>query len=229
MVWAPDGQSRDGLIVLLLTEAAPALQEAAAGDLSLDLQDEYVAAGARWRQAGHAPQVDAIGHCSLPSARDRARRGCDAARRGSAGRFEAFLVSQSTVLANKAHPPGRRARTEGFAEIAILTRPDRLTWNERRSLWQERRTEVAVETHSTFEHMQNLVVRPLTENAPPAAAIVEERFAPGALTEPRGLFQLGRRPVEIGAERESDDGKLRLAYRSGNDRRRCNPPNPARG
>ncbi len=47
---------------------------------------------------------------------------------------------------------------------------------------------VAIDTQSNFEYVQNLIVRPLTDDAPDYAAFVEECFPLEALTDPHAFF-----------------------------------------
>jgi hypothetical protein len=96
----------------------------------------------------------------------------------------AYLVTESVPIA----PPDRLGgRTPGFANIALLRRPpdlDRATWLTR---WQVDHTPVAIETQATFGYTQNVVVRPLTPDAPAIDGIVEELF-PDAATKDLHVF-----------------------------------------
>jgi len=86
----------------------------------------------------------------------------------------AYLVTESVPMAPPASPPGLRA--PGLANVALLRRPaglDEPTWLRR---WHRDHTPVAIATQSTFGYVQNSVVRPLTDGAPPLAGIVEELF-----------------------------------------------------
>jgi EthD domain-containing protein len=98
----------------------------------------------------------------------------------------AYLVTESVPL-----PPPKTVsgeRTPGLANVALLRRPDDLdeaTWRQR---WHIDHTPVAIETQSTFGYTQNQVVRPLTEGAPPFAAIVEELFPIEAISDLHAFF-----------------------------------------
>ncbi|MFN5902520.1 MAG: EthD domain-containing protein [Novosphingobium sp.] len=67
------------------------------------------------------------------------------------------------------------------------------------SLWQDSHTQVAIETQANFEYVQNLVVRTLTEGAPPYVAIVEECFPEAALTDPFVFFDAVGDPAKFKA------------------------------
>ncbi|MCW1960443.1 MAG: hypothetical protein KIH64_018230 [Mycobacterium sp.] len=86
----------------------------------------------------------------------------------------AYLVTESVPMRPPVTPPGERS--PGLANIALLRRPPHLdepTWLQR---WLGDHTSVAIATQSTFGYVQNHVVRPLTPDAPPVSAIVEELF-----------------------------------------------------
>jgi EthD domain len=98
----------------------------------------------------------------------------------------AYLVTESVPLSPPNTVPGER--TPGLANVALLRRPDDLdeaTWRRR---WHIDHTTVAIETQSTFGYTQNQVVRPLTEGAPTFAAIVEELFPIGAISDLHAFF-----------------------------------------
>jgi hypothetical protein len=103
------------------------------------------------------------------------------------GWLAAYLVTESEPLPDASPaPPGERTR--GFANLAFLRRPaalERVTWLSR---WQDDHTHVAIETQSTFRYVQDVVVRPLTDGAPPVDGIVEECFPIEALTDLHAFF-----------------------------------------
>jgi hypothetical protein len=99
---------------------------------------------------------------------------------------DAYLVTESVPLPAPLTAEG--ARTDGFANIALLRRPDDLdeaTWLRR---WHIDHTPVAIETQSTFGYTQNAVVRTLTPGAPAIDAVVEELFPEAALTDLHAFF-----------------------------------------
>ncbi|TPG33834.1 hypothetical protein EAH80_15560 [Mycobacterium hodleri] len=93
---------------------------------------------------------------------------------GECDRADAYLVTESAPLPPP--PTALGTRTPGFANVALLRRPDDLdeeTWLTR---WHVGHTPVAIATQSTFGYTQNAVVRGLTSGAPAVDAIVEELF-----------------------------------------------------
>lgn len=103
-----------------------------------------------------------------------------------ADRVDAYLVTESVPL-----PPPETTlgvRTEGFANVALLRRPDDMdveTWFRR---WHVDHTAVAIATQSTFGYTQNAVVRALTGGAPRIDAIVEELFPLAATRDLHAFF-----------------------------------------
>ncbi|WP_409427397.1 hypothetical protein [Mycobacterium sp. SMC-11] len=98
----------------------------------------------------------------------------------------AYLVTESMPMP----PPdlGEGRRTPGLANVALLRRPadlDEATWLHR---WHIDHTQVAIDTQATFGYTQNVVIRPLTEDAPRIDAIVEENFPDEAVSDPYAFY-----------------------------------------
>ena len=123
-----------------------------------------------WTQQSYGPHV--LG------AMDRLAGECD--------RVDAYLVTESVPLPPPPTAPG--TRTPGFANVALLRRPEELdeeTWLAR---WHVDHTPVAIATQSTFGYTQNAVVRALTSGAPAIDAIVEELFPIEATRDLHAFF-----------------------------------------
>lgn len=139
--------------------------------------------------------VEAVVTLWVPTVAGPARHDAEARLGALADRLAGYLVTESVPLAPPAH---RGERTPGFANIALLRRPadlDRAAWL---AAWQGRHTEVAIEVQSTFGYVQQAVVRPLTPDAPPVDAIVEELFPLEALTDLHAFFATGGDDDELG-------------------------------
>jgi hypothetical protein len=91
-----------------------------------------------------------------------------------ADHLAAYLVTESVPL--RPPPAPLATRSPGLANIALLRRPDQMDEANWLSRWLGDHTPVAIATQSTFGYVQNYVVRPLTPDAPPLSAIVEELF-----------------------------------------------------
>nr|WP_233575852.1 EthD domain-containing protein [Noviherbaspirillum saxi] len=89
---------------------------------------------------------------------------------------------------NTRFPPMPGERTAGFAQLAFLKRPPRLTPEAWLDIWHNQHTPVAIDTQDNFLYMQNVVVRPFTYAAPPYDAIVEECFSSAAMSDPHAFF-----------------------------------------
>ncbi|MFM6950423.1 MAG: EthD domain-containing protein [Novosphingobium sp.] len=198
LLWAPEGVERQGFNTALLEQLRPALMAAGATAIRLNLEDEISAAGAHLRQSRGARQHDALIQFRVPSD-DQAADQISRALSTHCAQWHGWTVAETVVIANSAHPATAGQRTPGWAQTAFLTLPDRLTHDQWRHLWQEQHTPVAVETQANFEYVQNLVLRPLTKDAPPYVAIVEECFPEAALTDPLVFFDAPGNPAKFKA------------------------------
>ena len=87
-------------------------------------------------------------------------------------------------------------RTYGWSQVVFLTKPDRLTHEAWRDIWQGSHSRIAIDVQANFLYTQNLVVRPLAYGSAPLAAIVEECFLPEGMTSPDAFFGGGGDPKE---------------------------------
>jgi hypothetical protein len=171
----------------VLAELAAALP-ATVSSLRVNLQDSDVAAGNGLIQSRGDTLASAVVQLWLPSSNAIFRGEVDDAIAAFCESFHAWLVVESTIIANEKYPPKAGNRTEGFSQMALLTLPERLDWQQWRAIWRDYHTQIAIDTQSNFEYVQNLVVEPLTDGAPPYVAIVEECFPLAALTDPYVFF-----------------------------------------
>lgn len=188
LIWGEEGSDRASLNARLLARLPAGLAEAGATGIRINLEDEISAAGAHLRQSRGPRQHDAVAQFWLPSANRLFRGEVDRVFEQLGGTWHGWVVAESTIIANTAHPARAGHRTEGWAQMAFLTLPGRLSHDEWLAVWQDRHTLVAIETQANFEYVQNLVVRPITDGAPPYVAIVEECFPAAALTDPLVFF-----------------------------------------
>jgi hypothetical protein len=172
----------------LLRGLPGALSAACATQIRLNLQDDKVEPGAALLQVNTRPQMEAVVQFWVPTTYAPSLETVHAALEKFSTRYAAWLVVESTVIANTNDTSNFGERTAGFSQLAFLGLPPRLTHDEWRTIWQGYHTRVAIETQSNFEYIQNLVVRALTKNAPPFAGIVEECFPIEALTDPFVFF-----------------------------------------
>lgn len=172
----------------LRSQLAPALRQAGARHLCLNLDDADVRAASALRQKTLDVQPDAIAQVWVDSAIAFLRRDVDAVIGAHAARHAAYLVTESAAIVNRMHPPQPGMRTHGFAQLAFLRRPQRLDYAQWLDIWHNTHTKVAIETQSNFEYRQNVVVRTLSDGAPAIDAFVEECFPPAAMSDPYVFF-----------------------------------------
>jgi hypothetical protein len=188
LLWRDPAVAADAYCKGLRDQLVPALRAAGARALCLNLGDAEVARASGLRQLHLKPAPDALAQVWVDSAIEHLREGVDAAIKAHSARHAAYLVTESRPVPNTEHPAAPGARTHGFAQVALLRKPEWLTHAAWLDAWHNSHTRVAIATQSTFEYVQNVVVRPLTADAPAIDAIVEECFPPEAMTDYKAFF-----------------------------------------
>ncbi len=183
----------------LLAGLPAALQAAGASKVRINIRDAAVAAGAALIQKWQEPQQEAVVQYWLPSANALFRAKADRAIAAHCDRFAAWLVAESTIIANTEHSPQPGKRTSGWSQASFINFRDDLEPMEAIKIWHSHHTRVAIDTQSNFEYVQNLIVRPLTDDAPDYAAFVEECFPLEALTDPLAFFDAVGDPAKFEA------------------------------
>lgn len=188
-LWAPEGETRADFGARLIDSLPAALKAAGASGIRLNIRDATVEPAAGLVQTWQAPQQDALVQFWMPSSNQRFREEVDAALASHSARFAAWLVCESTII-----PPGARSasaqpgRSPGWSQASFLNfRPD-MSREAAISHWHSHHTRVAIETQANFEYVQNLIVKPLTDDAPPYDAFVEECFPLEAMTDESAFF-----------------------------------------
>lgn len=180
--------SVDALGLQLRSQLAPKLQALGARGLKLNLADAVVAAGSGLRQTHAQPQLDVFVQVWIDSAIAHLRRPYDEAIAAHCTQFWCYLVTESQPLVNQRHPSTPGERTPGFAQMALFRKPAALDHAQWLDIWHNSHTQIAIETQSTFEYIQNVVIRRLSAEGPDYDAIVEEGFPEAALTDPLTFF-----------------------------------------
>lgn len=187
-LWAPEGEAKEDYNARLLTSLPNDLRRAGAQGIRINIRDADVAPAAGLVQQWQTPQQDAVVQFWLPSANAMFRREAEAALAAHSSRFAAWLVVESTIIANRDHEPQAGNRTWGWSQASFISfRPD-MSHEQAVKHWHNHHTRVAIETQSNFEYIQNLIVMPLTADAPAYDAFVEECFPAEAMTDPRQFF-----------------------------------------
>jgi hypothetical protein len=89
------------------------------------------------------------------------------------------------------------SRAETLANVAVLRRPDELTQEEWLHRWLVDHTPIAMATQATFGYLQNVVVEPVTEDAPFISAFVEELFPSEAISDMHAFYGSGGDDAEL--------------------------------
>lgn len=184
-LWKPAGIAADAFRDSLLG-AVPALQESGASRIRVCVADSDVSAGAPLRQENSGTAVpDAVLTLWVDTAIRRNRQ--EAVFASKCAQYHCYLVLESEPLVS-GRGTASGERTEGMNQIAFLQRPPRLTYEQWIETWQYRHTAIAIDIQATFGYRQNVVVRPLTADAPAWDAIVEENFPSAAMTSPHAFY-----------------------------------------
>jgi hypothetical protein len=114
-----------------------------------------------------------------------------------AERFAGYLVVESVPLRNTTRPAPPGERTPGVIMVALIERPARMTQDAWIAHWHGHHRVVALETQCTFLYVRNVVVRPLTKDAPAWSGIVEEGFPAEAVTNPMLWYKADGNPAKL--------------------------------
>jgi hypothetical protein len=118
------------------------------------------------------------------------------------GRVAGWEVEEHLPIPPPASEDGKRL--DALANIAVLRRPDDLPREEWLHRWLVDHTPVAIATQATFGYVQNVVLRPLTQDGPRVDAIVEELFPMEGISDMHAFYGSG------GDQGELDDRLTRL-------------------
>lgn len=187
-LWRDTGEPREAFAERLRANLPRALRDAGASRIRINIADVAVDPAAGLVQRWQAPQQEAVVQYWLPSANALFRDAADRAVAAHAARFAAWLVAESTVIANTAHPPRAGERTWGWSQASFISFRSDLPRPAALAHWHDIHTAIAIDTQANFEYVQNAVVCPLTADAPAYDAFVEECFPPEAMADPAAFF-----------------------------------------
>jgi EthD domain len=181
-------QSPELLRQRFLREVAPAITQLGAERVQLNVADFADLSGALVNFTLHntKPVPDGIVSFWLTSA--FRREPVEKLLAGSFARIAGYEVAESTILPNVRHRPRAGERTYGFSQVTFLQVPPRLTYEAWRKVWFQEHTPVGIATQANFLYVHNVVVMPLTEDAPPFRGIVEECFPPEAMRDSQAFY-----------------------------------------
>ena len=190
-LWKPPQQSVEQWRQALL-DLGDNLVSAGARTTRVMVVDEGVAAASAQRITNSAVPLDGLLSVWLDSASQWPS--IKALVTPLTSRLEAYLVLESEPYpeerkARAAHyrvPVGER--TPGMNQVALLHKPDRMSYEHWYDTWRNGHGPNAYPLQSIFGYRQNTVVRALTFGAPVLHGIVEENFPPEAIGNPQGFF-----------------------------------------
>ena len=175
LLWKPDavdiGRFRDELV----TTRAPRLLDSGALALTINVSDLLDQVGRNSPLViGEGKTLSASLSLWLDCLDQRAP--IEAELRASAARLAAYLVTESVPLRcpDRDWPDG--ARSPGVTLWTAFPKPARVSDEDFYAHWHGSHTPLSFEIHPLWEYVRNAVARPLTGDAPPYRAIVEERF-----------------------------------------------------
>ena len=171
----PGADLRTGLV----EKTAPALRQVGASQISVNVNDERVAAGKGVTICHSDPPIRAMVSFWMENADDRGP--CEAALATHASNLSGYLVAESRPLV---HTPPVGERTNGANLVTCIVKKPDISFAEFFDLWNNEHKKVALETQSTFSYVRNAVARRLTAEGSDWDGIVEEGFPIEALTDP---------------------------------------------
>ena len=194
-VWKPEAMAAPEFRHRMLGDTAKALLALGVRGLAINLADDLAVTGLR------IGRLEPTGTVAVWMDTALARGPVEQVLAAATARLAGWLVLESMPLVNTKHvaPPGERI--PGLYNVAFLEKPATLTYDEWLARWQGAHTKVAIETQSTFAYVQNVLVRPVTPDAPPWTAIVEEAFPAAASTDPM-VFYAARTQEELAANQQ---------------------------
>jgi len=199
VIWKPDGADIETFKHELLGSTAGELIERGARGLSVNLADDLAAFARQLRMTQMKEPMSGMVSVWMDTHLNRGPIEDALAR--ITKRLAGYIVLESVPVVNTKHVPPLGERLPGLYTVAFLEKPDFLTYDAWREQWQGHHTRVAIETQSTFLYIQNVCVRPLTKDAPPWTAIVEEAFPAEAATDPMVFYDAGGSKEKL-AERQ---------------------------
>ncbi len=193
VLWKRGAEPSETFKRRLLDETAPRLLALEIERIRISVVDDDVAPGERLRLGQMSPPKDGLLTFWIEQSQDRGH--VERVLAGTCGAFAGYLVVESRPLVNRAARPG--TRTPGFTGVTCIEPAEGVSHAEFVRRWHEQQRACAIETQSTFGYVRNEIVRALTPDAPPWAAIVEENFPLAALTDPAAFYDAVGDPEKL--------------------------------
>jgi 3beta-hydroxy-delta5-steroid dehydrogenase/steroid delta-isomerase len=201
LVWDREGRSRSERRTLLLGTVAPRLRDAGARKLSMLIADED--ADLKSPSPFPQPGPDPIALVNAWVDDDASARALIEVLAAHGLEVAGYAVDESvyTDYGGNRHAAPRDwpdgSRSPGVVAISLLQRPRRLSREEWIRRWHGTMSPVSERMQPRCRYVRNLVLGPITPNAPPYEGIVEEAWPSVAhATEPM-LFYGAKSRVEL--------------------------------
>ena len=182
MVWKRSDLSDEAFTKEMLGPTAKKLLALGVHKLAMNLVNEHVAHTKNVRLTKLDPPMSGMVAFWMDLTDDRESH--EEVLAAVTDRRAGYLVVESVPVVNTTHTAPLGERTPGINVIACIEKPDHLTRDAWIEHWHVHHRKVAVETQCVFSYVRNVVVRPLTADAPPWDGIVEEAFPAEAVTDP---------------------------------------------
>ena len=175
LLWKSEAEAIPSFRARLLEVAAPRLLEAGAQALVANIADLQESLGAK------SPLVVGLGRTISASVSvwldsQDSRPALEATLSSVAPRVDGYLVTESVPLRCPDRTWLDGERSPGVTLWTAFPKPERLSDAAFFAHWYGSHTPLSFEIHPLWQYVRNAVSRPLTPNAPPFRAIVEERF-----------------------------------------------------
>lgn len=175
-VWKPSDLEPDAFRDVLIGPLASELLDAGIRGYRVAVSDTH-ARTAKFSIVTTKPQADAILSIWLNSAIPYRRTPIEEILASHVNRFNGFLVTESEPhIGTPPTPSEPGERLDGMNQITTLRVPHWIDWKHWLATWHHSHAFVGAGTQSIYGYRQNVVVRPLTLDAPKINAFVEENF-----------------------------------------------------
>lgn len=212
VLWRPSAVEPADFRDQLIDKLAGELRAHDARGLAINVADELVAHAAKARITQLDPPPAATVSLWLDSADERGP--CEDAMRRLSDPLVGYLVVESVPLRNTTRPAAAGEPTPGVNMVTCIEKPERIGYDDWIAHWHGHHRKVALETQCTFLYIRNVVVRALTEGAPPWLGIVEEGFPSDAVIDPMLWYRAegSRERMKANLERMMDSCKRFLDF-----------------
>jgi hypothetical protein len=201
ILWGPKDQSREERRETLLKRCAPKLLGAGAAKLTMYIVDP----DSKVRSSAPIYKGERIcAEVSLWIDNVDKRGPFEEILRGAGFRIHGYLVEESiyTEYGGNRHakprdwPDGQRS--PGVVAVTLMERPKRLSHDEWIKRWHGRQSPVSESMQPRTRYIRNVVIRAVTQGAPPFEGIVEEAWpSKRHVTNPFLFYCAGKNPLKL--------------------------------